>query len=90
MLGRAQRQITWSPASEKERRLYGPGIFRVAPEMEFFNSIDPMRTVKFLHLIWAAMAVNFAGIHPPHVVLGSKTGALERIWAPNQTSGERV
>src|SRR6266403_2498025 len=27
------------PTSEKERRLYGPGIFRVAPEKEFFNSI---------------------------------------------------
>jgi len=25
------------PTSEKERRLCGPGIFRVAPEKEFFK-----------------------------------------------------
>jgi hypothetical protein len=29
------------PTSENERRLCGPGIFRVAPEMEFFNRLDP-------------------------------------------------
>jgi len=31
------------PTSEKERRLCGPGIFRVAPEKEFFNTIGQDR-----------------------------------------------
>src|SRR5439155_6748435 len=30
---------------EKERRLCGLGILRVAPEKDFFNRIDPLRTV---------------------------------------------
>ena len=38
--------MAWSPTSEKERRLYGPGIFRIAPEREFFNSIDPKRAFR--------------------------------------------
>jgi len=33
------------PTSEKERRLCGPGIFRVAPEREFFNRIGRKQTV---------------------------------------------
>ena len=31
------------PTSEKERRLCGPGIFRVAPEKESFNTIGQDR-----------------------------------------------
>jgi hypothetical protein len=37
--GRTQQTFGWSSTSEQKRRLCGPGIFRVAPEKEFFNRI---------------------------------------------------
>ena len=33
-----ETDAVWSSTSEKERRLYGPGIFRMTPD-EFFNRI---------------------------------------------------